>query len=113
MPDEDRYKELEQYLASGEPGVEERARNWSMAIGLQDVDRLKPSEFLLEQAKANIEGRISTDELRYILDPEDICGPGCINETFRVFKERELREYGEYRTHRLVLTPWLRFGYHN
>ena len=63
MPYEDRYKEFEQYLASGEPGVEERARNWSMAIGLQDVDRLKPSEFLLEQAKANIEGRISSEEV--------------------------------------------------
>lgn len=60
---EDRYKEFEQYLASGEPGVEERARNWSMAIGLQDVDRLKPSEFLVEQAKANIEGKISSEEV--------------------------------------------------
>ena len=37
--------------------MEERVSNWSMAIGLQDVDRLKPSEFLLEQAKANIEGK--------------------------------------------------------
>jgi len=63
MPYEDRYKDFEQYLASGEPGVEERARNWSMAIGLQDVDRLKPSEFLLEQAKANIEGKISSEEV--------------------------------------------------
>lgn len=63
MAYEDRYKEFEQYLASVEPGVEERARNWSMAIGLQDVDRLKPSEFLLEQAKANIEGRISSEEV--------------------------------------------------
>lgn len=59
MVDEVKYKEFERYIASGEPGVEERARNWSMAIGLQDVDRLKPSEFLLEQAKANIEGRTS------------------------------------------------------
>ncbi len=63
MTYEDKYKEFEQYLASGEPGVEERARNWSMAIGLQDVDRLKPSEFLLEQAKANIEGKISSEEV--------------------------------------------------
>ena len=58
MAYENRYKEFEQYLASGEPGVEERARNWSIAIGLQDVDRLKPSEFLLEQDKANIEDNI-------------------------------------------------------
>lgn len=63
MSYEDKYKEFEQYLTSGEPGVEERARNWSMAIGLQDVDRLKPSEFLLEQAKANIEGKISSEEV--------------------------------------------------
>lgn len=49
MANEDRYKEFEQYFASGEQGVEERARNWSMTIGLQDVNRLKPSEFLLEQ----------------------------------------------------------------
>lgn len=32
MPYENRYREYEQYLASGEPGVEERARNWSMAM---------------------------------------------------------------------------------
>ncbi len=51
MPYEDRYTEFEQYLASGKYGVEERARDWSMAIGLQDVDRLKkPSEFLLKLA---------------------------------------------------------------
>lgn len=49
MADEDRYKEFKQYLASVELGVEERARNWLIAIGLQDVERLKPSEFLLEQ----------------------------------------------------------------
>ncbi len=29
---EDKYNEFEQYLASGEPGMEERTRNWSMAI---------------------------------------------------------------------------------
>lgn len=60
---EDKYKEFEEYMVHGEPGVKERARNWSMAIGLQDVDRLKPSDFLLEQAKANIEGRISSEEV--------------------------------------------------
>ena len=33
---EDRYKEFEQNLTSGEPGVDECAYNWSMAVGLQD-----------------------------------------------------------------------------
>lgn len=56
---------------------------------------------------------LSTEDLRYILDPEDICGKGCINETFRVLKEREIRELGEYRTKRLVLEAWNKFGFDN
>ncbi len=55
----------------------------------------------------------TTEELQYILDPEDICGPGCINETFRVLKDNEIRQYGEYRTKRLVLEAWKRFGFDN
>ena len=54
---------------------------------------------------------LSTEDLRYILDPADVCGKGCINETFRVLKERELRELGEYRTKRLVMEAWNRFGF--
>lgn len=54
---------------------------------------------------------LSTEDLRYILDPEDVCGKGCINETFRVLKERELRELGEYRTKRLVMEAWNRFNF--
>ena len=56
---------------------------------------------------------LTTDDLRYILDPEDVCGKGCINETFRVLKDNELRQYGEYRTKRLVLEAWNRFGYND
>ena len=37
MPYEDRNNEFEQYLTSSEPGVKERARNWSIAINLQDT----------------------------------------------------------------------------
>ena len=54
---------------------------------------------------------LSTEDLRYILDPEDVCGKGCINETFRVLKDREQRELGEYRTKRLVLEAWNKFGF--
>lgn len=54
---------------------------------------------------------LDTEDLVYILDPEDICGKGCINETFRVLKDNELRQYGEYRTKRLVLEAWNKFGY--
>lgn len=56
---------------------------------------------------------LDTEDLRYILDPEDICGNGCINETFRVLKDNEIRQYGEYRTKRLVLEAWNKFRYDN
>ena len=49
---------------------------------------------------------LNRDELRYILDPADVNGPGYPSETFRVLKEKEIRRYGEYRTARLVLQAW-------
>jgi hypothetical protein len=49
---------------------------------------------------------VSRDDLRYILDPHEVEGPNFPGETFRVLKEKELRQYGEYRTRRLVLEAW-------
>lgn len=49
---------------------------------------------------------LTRDELRYILDPSDVYGTDYPSETFRVLKQRELRECGEYRTARLVLDAW-------
>jgi hypothetical protein len=46
------------------------------------------------------------DELRYILDPKDVCGDDFPGETFRVLKDTEMRQYREYRTRRLVLEKW-------
>jgi hypothetical protein len=54
---------------------------------------------------------LSRDELRYILDPADVMGPDYPSETFRVLKNNEFRQFGEYRTQRLVLEAWDRlFG---
>lgn len=49
---------------------------------------------------------LTREELCYILDPKDVYGPDFPSETFRVLKEKEKREYGEYRTRRLVLEAW-------
>jgi hypothetical protein len=49
---------------------------------------------------------LTRDELRYILDPHDVHGPDFPGETFRVLKEKETRQHGEYRTKRLVLAAW-------
>ena len=54
---------------------------------------------------------LTRDELRYILDPADVMGPDYPSETFRVLKTNEIRQFGEYRTQRLVLEAWDRlFG---
>jgi hypothetical protein len=49
---------------------------------------------------------LTTEELRYILDPQDVYGGDFQGETFRVLKEKETRLYGEYRTKRLVSEAW-------
>jgi hypothetical protein len=46
------------------------------------------------------------DELRYVLDPQEVCGSDFPGETFRVLKEKELKQFGEFRTRRLVLEKW-------
>ena len=49
---------------------------------------------------------MNREELRYILDPADVMGEDYPSETFRVLKNREINEFGEYRTGRLVLEAW-------
>ncbi len=49
---------------------------------------------------------LTTEELCYILDPQDVYGPDFPGETFRVLKDKETKLYGEYRTRRLVLEAW-------
>ena len=54
--------ELEEYIKQGEPSKVEKSEAWQTAIGLQAVDGLKTSEYLLDTAKEHIEGKISIDE---------------------------------------------------
>lgn len=79
---------------------------------IYDPERRAILQAELDAIFAHLYG-LNTEDLRYILDPEDVCGKGCINETFRVLKDNELRQYGEYRTKRLVLEAWNKFGYNN
>jgi hypothetical protein len=49
---------------------------------------------------------LTRDELCYILDPQDVKGTAYPSETFRVLKTKELAQFDEYRTRRLVLDAW-------
>ena len=50
--------DLDEYIRQGEPDHSQKSAAWQTAIGLQDVDGLHISDYLLETAKEHIEGRI-------------------------------------------------------
>ena len=54
--------ELNEYIRQGEPDKVDKSNAWKTAIGLQDVDGLKTSDYLIETAKEHIEGKISISE---------------------------------------------------
>ncbi len=65
MPyDDPTLKAFAGYFEAKEPGRRERADAWATAIGLQKVDGLSTSRFLVETAKEHIEGRITQAQAR-------------------------------------------------
>lgn len=62
MPDKNWQFELEEYIKQGEPDKSEKSEAWQTAIGLQAVDGLNTSDYLLDTAKEHIEGKITIDE---------------------------------------------------
>ena len=59
--------DFEEYIRQGEPSRAERAQAWRTAIGLQDVDGLKPSAYLIDTARRDIEGDITIDEAQKLI----------------------------------------------
>lgn len=59
---------FKEYKNHPDPFVRERASNWAVAIGLQRVDGLNVSEFLIQVARQEIEGRITMNEAQGIID---------------------------------------------
>ena len=62
------YIDFDAYLRQGEPSKKEKAVLWSTAIGLQKVDGLETSAYLQQTAKRNIEGEITFDEAKQLID---------------------------------------------
>ena len=63
--DKDPFKD---YLKESEPDKAGKGYAWSTAIGLQAVDGLKPSKYLVDTAIQNIEGKITLKEAQKIID---------------------------------------------
>lgn len=73
--------ELSEYIIQGEPSRVEKTKTWETAIGLQDVDGLKPSEYLIKTAKEHIEGNIDLKEVE-----------NRINHYYKVLDNRKTEE---------------------
>ena len=63
--EKDTFKE---YIKQSEPGKRDKGYAWHTAIGLQAVDGLKPSKYLIDTAIKNIEGDISIEEAQELLN---------------------------------------------
>ena len=68
MNDEQKYQGLEDYIRQGEPQQRERGEAWKVAIGLQQVDGLQTSEYLLDTARRHIGGDITIEEAKDLID---------------------------------------------
>ena len=85
--EKDPFKE---YLRESEPDKAHKVYAWSTAIGLQAVDRLKPSKYLIDTAIQNIEGRITMKEAQSLIDtyyeerPEHLSDDGRTEEADKV-----------------------------
>ncbi len=58
---------FDEYIRQGEPLQREKGYAWQTAIGLQAVDGLKPSDYLIETARKDIEGEITIDEAEQLI----------------------------------------------
>ena len=65
---EDWNLELSEYIKQGEQNRVEKTKTWETAIGLQEVDGLKPSKYLIKTAKEHIEGNIDIEEAKIRID---------------------------------------------
>ena len=62
------YINFDEYIRQGEPAQREKAGYWQTAIGLQAVDGLKTSDYLQSTARRHIEGEITIDEARELVN---------------------------------------------
>ncbi len=68
MSDKQQYINFDEYIRQGEPAQREKASYWQTAIGLQAVDGLQVSNYLQETARQHIEGTITIDEARELVN---------------------------------------------
>ena len=64
MADDKQAYNFDEYIRHGEASQKEKAENWQIAIGLQAVDGLNPSKYLIDNAQKHIKGDITIDDVK-------------------------------------------------
>jgi predicted RNA methylase len=96
---------INQYVGELVSTTHRMASTFPEDISLWDDGRRAVSRAELDALYARLYG-LNREELLYILDPESVRGKDYPSQTFPGLKNKEIREYGEYRTMRLVLEAW-------
>lgn len=78
--------DFESYIRGSEPNKREKASAWKTAIGLQAVDGLRTSDYLKDTAIKHIEGDISIDEVKKLINGY------YQSKTVRTLKDEETEE---------------------
>ena len=70
MDNEHKYsiQDLEVFVSQGDPSQRKDASDWLTAIGLQTVDGLSVSDYLIELAIMNIKGELTSQEVNKLID---------------------------------------------
>ncbi len=55
--------DFSEYIVQSDLSRKQKAENWQIAIGLQDVDQIKISRYLIDTARSHIEGKLAFDEV--------------------------------------------------
>lgn len=96
---------INQYIGELVSTTQRMASTFPEDISLWDDGRRAVLRAELDALYARLYG-LNREELMYILDPESVMGKDYPSQTFPGLKNKELRDYGEYRTMRLVLEAW-------
>ena len=73
---------------------------------VEDLDRRAVLAAEIDVLVAREVYGLGKNEMLYILDPVNILGEDCGIETFKALRNREYREFNEFRTQRLIEEAW-------
>ena len=89
--------DFEEYIRQGEPEKKAKAEIWGVAVGLQQVDGLRISDYMRELIRRNIEGEITMADVQRLLDEHYRDKKTCTYQSTYTILPKSSREYANRR----------------